>query len=85
MKMRREHLIPLSHQTIAIIEDNWPEIEGVDLLFPSFISNRKWLSENAFSSALRRMGYEKHEVTAHGFRATASTNLNNRGRFGASR
>lgn len=79
MKMRREHLVPLSDQALAIIEDNWPEIDGVELLFPSLVSNRKWLSENAFNSALRRMGYEKHEVTAHGFRATASTILNNRG------
>ena len=79
MKMRREHVIPLSDQALNIIEDNWPEIESVDLIFPSLISNRKWLSENAFNSAMRRMGYQKEEVTAHGFRATASTILNSRG------
>ena len=78
MKMRRPHRIPLSNQALAIVYDNWPEIEVVDLLFPSLISNRKWLSENAFNSALRRMGYEKDVVTSHGFRATASTILNNR-------
>jgi integrase len=78
-KMRREHLVPLSDQSLKIIEDNWPEIEGVDLLFPSLVSNRKWISENAFNSALRRLGYQKEEVTAHGFRATASTILNSRG------
>jgi len=79
MKMRREHIIPLSDQALKIVEDNWPTIEGVELLFPSLISNRKWLSENAFNSSLRRMGYQKEEVTAHGFRATASTILNTRG------
>jgi len=79
MKMRREHVIPLSDQAFKIIEGNWPEIEDVDLIFPSLVSNRKWLSENAFNSALRRMGYTKEEVTAHGFRATASTILNSRG------
>lgn len=79
MKMRREHIIPLSDQAMSIVKDNWPEIEGVELLFPSLISNRKWLSENAFNSSLRRMGYQKEEVTAHGFRATASTILNTRG------
>lgn len=79
MKMRREHVIPLSDQALNIVDANWPEIEGVDLIFPSLISNRKWLSENAFNSALRRMGYTKEEVTAHGFRATASTILNTRG------
>ena len=78
-KMRREHLVPLSNQALKIVHDNWPEIDGVELLFPSLISNRKWLSENAFNSALRRMGYQKEEVTAHGFRATASTILNSHG------
>jgi len=79
MKMRREHIIPLSDQAMSIVKENWPEIESVELLFPSLISNRKWLSENAFNSSLRRMGYQKEEVTAHGFRATASTILNTRG------
>ena len=78
MKMRRSHRIPLSDQALAIVQDNWPEIEAIDLLFPSLISTRKWLSENAFNSVLRRMGYEKEVVTSHGFRATASTILNNR-------
>jgi len=78
-KMRREHVVPLSDQAKAIVERNWPEIDGVELLFPSLNSNRKQLSENAFNSAIRRMGYSKEEVTAHGFRATASTILNNRG------
>ena len=78
MKMRRPHRIPLSDQALAIVQDNWPEIDVVELLFPSLISNRKWLSENAFNSALRRMGYAKDVVTSHGFRATASTILNNR-------
>lgn len=78
-KMRREHIVPLSEQALTIVEANWPNIDGVELLFPSLNSNRKWLSENAFNSAIRRMGYSKEEVTAHGFRATASTILNNRG------
>ena len=77
--MRREHFVPLSDQSLKIIEGNWPEIVGVDLLFPSLVSNRKWISEKAFKSALCRMGYQKEEVTAHGFRATASTILNSRG------
>ena len=55
------------------------DAEGVELLFPSLNSTRKQLSENAFNSALRRMGYSKEECTAHGFRATASTILNSRG------
>lgn len=78
MKMRREHKVPLSRQAMEIVQAHWPQIEQVELLFPSLVSNRKWLSENAFNSSLRRMGYIKEEVTAHGFRVTASTILNTR-------
>jgi integrase len=79
MKMRREHQVSLSNQAMEIVRRNWPTTEGVELIFPSLISNRKWMSENAFNSALRRMGFAKEEVTAHGFRATASTILNSKG------
>ena len=82
MKMRRDHVVPLSDQVMEIINRNWIDVEGVELLFPSLNSNRKLLSENAFNSAIRRMGYSKEEVSAHGFRATASTILNER-RFDA--
>ncbi|MDG1371154.1 MAG: tyrosine-type recombinase/integrase [Paracoccaceae bacterium] len=78
MKMRREHVVPLSDQALHIVKNNWPEVQAAELIFPSIVSNRKWLSENAFNSTLRRMGYGKEEVTAHGFRATASTILNDR-------
>ncbi|WP_338548961.1 tyrosine-type recombinase/integrase [Roseovarius phycicola] len=79
MKMRREHVVPLSDQAFEIVVALWPEVEGVELLFPSVMSNRRQLSNNTLNSALRRMGYQKDEVTAHGFRATASTILNSRG------
>ncbi|SLN18122.1 Prophage CP4-57 integrase [Roseovarius litorisediminis] len=79
MKMRRDHIVPLPIQAIELVRRNWIDIEGVELVFPSLNSNRKWLSENAFNSAMRRMGYSKDEVTAHGFRATASTILNTHG------
>ncbi|WP_296763547.1 integrase arm-type DNA-binding domain-containing protein [Sediminimonas sp.] len=78
MKMRREHKVPLSRQAYDIVMENWSEIKGVELLFPSLISNRKLVSENAFNTVLRRLGYSGDEVTAHGFRVTASTILNSR-------
>ncbi len=78
MKMRREHKVPLSRQAYEIVLENWSEIKGVELLFPSLISNRKLVSENAFNTVLRRLGYSGEEVTAHGFRVTASTILNSR-------
>ena len=76
--MRRDHIVPLSDQALELVKRNWISVEGVELVFPSLNSNKKWLSENAFNSALRRMGYTKDEVTAHGFRSTASTILNTR-------
>jgi integrase len=79
MKMRRDHIVPLSSRALELVRRNWIDVAGVELIFPSLNSNRKWLSENAFNSAIRRMGYAKEEVTAHGFRATASTILNTRG------
>jgi integrase len=76
MKMRRPHDVPLSNQALDILRSVWEEGDG--LVFPSLHSKTKPLSENAFNSALRRMGYGKDEVTAHGFRSTASTILNGR-------
>jgi len=49
-KMRRDHIIPLSDQALELVEIHWIDIEGVELIFPSISSNRKWLSENAFNS-----------------------------------
>ena len=79
MKMRRPHDVPLSQQTIAILRDIWPLSEHQELVLPSIRSPLKPLSENAMNSALRRMGYAKDEVCSHGFRASASTILNERG------
>lgn len=78
-KMRRQHDVPLSRQAVDILNDVWPLSENAELVFPSMHSNRRPLSENAMNSVLRRIGYGKDEVTAHGFRTTASTLLNERG------
>lgn len=79
MKMRNPHKVPLSWQALAVLKDIWPLSDYGELVFPSVRSNKRPLSENAFNSALRRMGYTKEEVTAHGFRASASSILNSRG------
>ena len=78
MKMRRPLDVPLSKQALAIIGEVWDLTRGNGLLLPSIRSNLKPLSENALNSALRRMGYSKDEMTAHGFRSTASTICNER-------
>jgi integrase len=77
MKMRRAHQVPLSRQAFELVMEHWPEGD-YELIFPSLNSKRKWLSENAFNTVLRRLGYSGEEVTAHGFRVTASTFLNAR-------
>ena len=78
-KMRRQHDVPLSRQALDVLKDVWLFSEQAELVFPSLISAKKPLSENAVNSALRRMGYAQDEMTSHGFRATASTILNERG------
>ena len=77
-KMRRPHEVPLSRQAIEVLRGIWTLSDYGELVFPSIRSNRLPLSENALNSALRRMGYTKEEMTAHGFRASASTILNER-------
>ncbi|MCB1474843.1 MAG: tyrosine-type recombinase/integrase [Rhodobiaceae bacterium] len=79
MKMRQPHDVPLSKQALSILRAIWPLSEGGSLVFPSIRSKYRPLSENAFNAALRRMGYGPAEVTAHGFRVTASSILNSRG------
>jgi integrase len=79
MKMRRPHDVPLSRQALEVLRSVWELSEGDGLVFPAIRSKTKPLSENAMNSALRRMGYTKDEVTAHGFRSSASTILNERG------
>lgn len=78
-KMRRTHEVPLSRQALGVLESIWTLSDHGDLVFPSIRSSRLPLSENTLNSALRRMGYTKDEMTAHGFRAAASTILHERG------
>ena len=77
-KLRVPHDVPLSRQALAALRSVWDFSEGDGLVFPSVRSSKKPLSENALNSALRRMGYSKEEHTAHGFRTSASTILNER-------
>lgn len=78
-KMRRHLDVPLSRQAIDVLKEVWPLSDHGDLVFPSIRSHLKPLSDNAMNAALRRMGFSQDEMTAHGFRSTASTILNERG------
>lgn len=80
-KMRREHQVPLARQALAILK-GLHAITGQNMLvFPGIRTAQRPISENTLNAAMRRMGYEKEEVTSHGFRATASTLLNESGKF----
>lgn len=76
MKMNRPHWVPLSKQAIAVLED--AKEYGEDYIFPSPIRRGRPISENTILYALYDMGY-RGKLTGHGFRATASTILNERG------
>lgn len=75
MKMRQAHLVPLSAQAVAILRDLQPLTGRGQYVFPGARSPRRPMSNNAVNAALRRMGYGADTMTAHGFRATARTIL----------
>src|ERR1051326_597820 len=78
-KMRRPHRVPLAPQAIATLQNLRSVTRGADLLLPGTPNPRLPLSDNTLNAALRRLGYSQEEMTAHGFRATASTLLNESG------
>ncbi|WP_429058587.1 tyrosine-type recombinase/integrase [Aeromonas veronii] len=78
MKMRVPHIVPLSRQTLAVLEELRQITGHCELLFPSERKLTDPMSENTLSYAMGRMGY-KGIATPHGFRALASTTLNEEG------
>ena len=78
MKMGSEHIVPLSRQSLELLEKIRP-ITGVsELVFHGERTRIKPISENTMTYALYRLGY-KGRATPHGFRATASSILNEQG------
>ena len=75
MKMRREHLVPLSKQAVQILQQVAEISGGESLVFPSQNNPNKPMSENTLLFAIYRMGYHSR-ATTHGFRSVASTILN---------
>jgi integrase len=79
MKMRRPHRVPLARQTIDVLK-NLRAITGeAALILPGARGRGRPLSENTLNAALRRLGYTRDDMTAHGFRAAASSMLNESG------
>ncbi len=81
MKMSREHVVPLSRQAVAILKEAQALTGDGRYVFPSVRTPLRPMSENTINAALRRLGYGSDEMTAHGFRSTASTLLNESGKW----
>ena len=79
MKMKRRHLIPLSKQAQAVIEELRRFTGKGKYLFPSPRNDGRCMSENGVRVALRAMGFAKDQITPHGFRAMFSTIANEHG------
>jgi integrase len=81
MKMRRPHRVPLAPQAVEILRELQEATGGSRFLFPSVRSWHRPISDNTLNAALRRLGYDKTELTIHGLRSTASTLLNESGKW----
>lgn len=79
MKMKAPHLVPLATQAVKLLCLLRPMTGSGKYVFPSRSSVDKPIGENTLNSALRRLGYSKKEMTAHGFRSMAATRLNELG------
>ena len=75
MKMKESHIVPLSRQARAILEQLQPVTGRGKYLFPSERGHSRPLSENGIRTALRIMGFDNQTMVPHGFRAMARTLL----------
>jgi integrase len=79
MKAREQHIVPLSTQACAVLREIMPLTGAGRYVFPSVRTSDRPMSENSINAALRSLGYEKGEMTGHGFRSIASTILHEQG------
>ena len=83
MKMRKAHRVPLAPRAVAILKELRKLTGQGRFLFPSVRSVARCMSENTLNAALRRMGFKNEDMTSHGFRASASSMLNESGLWNA--
>ena len=79
MKMGVTHIVPLCKQALEILREMQPLTGRSKYVFHGERDHDRPMSDNAIRSALRRMGWANDEMTPHGFRAMASTILDNMG------
>jgi integrase len=75
-KMKRQHQVPLSTQSIGLLKKLYAITGPTGYVFPSIRTRTRPMSENTINAGLRRLGFSGDEMTGHGFRAMASTLLN---------
>jgi len=75
MKMRQPHLVPLPVQAVTILKELFNLTGDGKYVFPCHRTPLRCMSENTVNASLRRLGFEKDEITGHGFRAMARTML----------
>lgn len=80
-KERREHALPLSTQTVAILREAAAISPGGPYVFPGLISTKRPITTAALALGLRRIGVPNDEHVPHGWRKTASTLLNESGKW----
>ena len=73
MKMRAAHVVPLPRQAVELLQSLQPLTGSGRYVFSSLRTANKPMSENTVNAALRGLGYSRDVQTAHGFRATART------------
>lgn len=81
MKMRKVHHVPLSSQAVSVLREVKTVTGAAGYVFPSMRTRSRPMSENTINAALRRLGFASDEMTGHGFRAMASTLLNESGKW----
>lgn len=69
----RPHTVPLAPRALAILKELQPLTGQGRYVFPSLRTGERPMSDNTVNAALRRMGFAKDEMSAHGFRAMART------------
>jgi integrase len=82
MKMREPHIVPLSKQTVSLLRELQTYTGGRAVLFPNYRRPNECMTATTLNRALERMGFNGKDsfgFSAHGFRATASTILNEMG------
>lgn len=79
MKGRVLHIVPLATQAVSILRELEALTGRTRWVFPGVRTNGEPMSENTVNAALRRLGYDRTMITAHGFRGMASTLLHEHG------